>query len=1340
MVTRPQTHPSNLSEEETKELMRKKSPEEEAVIEQNTKEAIAEGDVAIKKHFATEEIQKKLPYGHPLKMKQGETKAAYTKRVNEKGNPTYDAVAAYEERQEKEKLKKPYYMSWYNEHSSTPNYAETFKQNPDLEWIEKNWAYRQKTLERHAPGYYRDKKRINIEKDNVALDVALQENATFSFFRNTYNTIKNYGEDLDISTRFDPDYKVEEDEDLGKLPLIYPEHFRVVHSKGEAMYLKEKLEKHILHEDSPGFLLGKVLGIFSDPITFLPLPIAAKVSTIDKLSTIKKIATGAVAGGAAEGVGETIRRLEDPFRPIEHTTYGIAGAATITAALTPLFAKYGVPKSIISRLGQNQNKFLGDYEKAFAPNTGYWVYDPVSKSMQTSPLSMGAGYVGPRVFVKGKGKPGELTQDELSGFAKELSEHNVLAVSDGRVIDPLSTSALLSDPALLTKAEVTALKNGKSIKHQTYFQKRLENELEKAYGLEFIKDNPIKRIFQSPDLTVNNIGEGLLTNAMYLKKNKLGIPTQVSVEMKVQHHMAQALDANRNIRNRYTDYITRIKGKEKPGKLDELKTHIRATVYDPARSKYLTFQEFEKRAVLSRFPGMKGIANVHGEEIPEIIKAGQELTPFFKQFKQLAAHQGGDGLNIFERTFEKKLNIVAASIAKAKKFKLSSIDIDGKSTSIKKLVALHKDLLKKEATRIKNKDKFFKDKIKWFKAEEYFPILVKRDLLRNKQKEFLNKWIDQIMAKAPKITLKEATQEAKTIMQHFLKQNTFKPLHPDTTGVASSAHVRKLTWLDWSDEANQSLLLTDTHSITRYYGRSMGADIELSKLSTALGGYGDHSLRDLFSKVSNNWLARANKLGADLRMNPYRYEFDLDKSLAGKIKPRYEKILKHTNDPEVINVGTKNTKLIDKILKRREADLRDLRAMRDLVRGTYGLPENPEGATAIAIRTAKLFNAFTMLTGFIAASVDVARIATYFSLNKAFNPAFRTLFSDLGELKKGLKLSTKQAQAFGEATDLYTASRLKMFSDIPDVAAFHNGLERSLAPAQTAYFTYINGMSAWNQGVKSIASMLWNTEVINVLKQWNGGKGTISQIWKQRLASAGLSTEKGQASLRTQNILKELNTRGGTMKGKYIEVADTSNWNIKNKTAWESALAHDVPKIIVTPSKGDVALWMNTQWGGMLSQFKKFSQAATNRVLTAGLQEGVIPFMQGAVMLVGMGAFVDFIRTEYAFKQSYAAKPYNKKLYDAIERSAVTGYFLDINKSIEGLSSNQIGLRPMLGIGHQYPTSLQTKVGSVLGPTGTTATRAYDVLSDLASGDVDYHTKRNMTRLIPANTITHLPF
>ena len=54
MVTRPQTHPSNLSEEETKELLRKKSKEEEAVIEQNTKEAIAEGSVAIKKHFATE--------------------------------------------------------------------------------------------------------------------------------------------------------------------------------------------------------------------------------------------------------------------------------------------------------------------------------------------------------------------------------------------------------------------------------------------------------------------------------------------------------------------------------------------------------------------------------------------------------------------------------------------------------------------------------------------------------------------------------------------------------------------------------------------------------------------------------------------------------------------------------------------------------------------------------------------------------------------------------------------------------------------------------------------------------------------------------------------------------------------------------------------------------------------------------------------------------------------------------------------------------------------------------------------------------------------------------------
>ena len=42
--------------------------------------------------------------------------------------------------------------------------------------------------------------------------------------------------------------------------------------------------------------------------------------------------------------------------------------------------------------------------------------------------------------------------------------------------------------------------------------------------------------------------------------------------------------------------------------------------------------------------------------LPEIIKAGQELTPFFKQFKQLAAHQGADGLNIFEQTggFDKK--------------------------------------------------------------------------------------------------------------------------------------------------------------------------------------------------------------------------------------------------------------------------------------------------------------------------------------------------------------------------------------------------------------------------------------------------------------------------------------------------------------------------------------------------------------------------------------------------------------------------------------------------------------------------------------------------------------
>ena len=59
----------------------------------------------------------------------------------------------------------------------------------------------------------------------------------------------------------------------------------------------------------------------------------------------------------------------------------------------------------------------------------------------------------------------------------------------------------------------------------------------------------------------------------------------------------------------------------------------------------------------------------------------------------------------------------------------------------------------------------------------------------------------------------------------------------------------------------------------------------------------------------------------------------------------------------------------------------------------------------------------------------------------------------------------------------------------------------------------------------------------------------------------------------------------------------------------------------------------------------------------------------------------------------------------------------------------------ILGINPPYGTSLQTKLGSVLGPSGTTVGNICKVFYDTVSGEYDYHTARNVRRFLPFQNI-----
>ena len=60
----------------------------------------------------------------------------------------------------------------------------------------------------------------------------------------------------------------------------------------------------------------------------------------------------------------------------------------------------------------------------------------------------------------------------------------------------------------------------------------------------------------------------------------------------------------------------------------------------------------------------------------------------------------------------------------------------------------------------------------------------------------------------------------------------------------------------------------------------------------------------------------------------------------------------------------------------------------ELIRGTYGLPSNPHAWYSKGMRTMKHWNALTMLTGFMAAAPDDARVLMTSGLQRGFKSQF----------------------------------------------------------------------------------------------------------------------------------------------------------------------------------------------------------------------------------------------------------------------------------------------------------------------------------------------------------------
>ena len=813
---------------------------------------------------------------------------------------------------------------------------------------------------------------------------------------------------------------------------------------------------------------------------------------------------------------------------------------------------------------------------------------------------------------------------------------------------------------------------------------------------------PVFRVVKSSSLTGKKMMESLLDTPLLKIKNTPAhkfTATEGSIETKMKVMKVDELEAHMAVRNLYLDYIGRLQGENaKP------KTNIGLYLHNRLTPNRLTLNEFSKEVAKARIMKSHPI-----KEVDEAARIYGEKV-YDKLWKEI------DELGIREMPIKKEMNLWEGVLTKMKKDKTGVVSFYEPSTkttvkySKTEVENLLKDL-KELMARVKSGSKvdnyinriYLKDAIK-AKPEVFRRIIIENNkrqgITMNKKalddliEDLSNYFPFQRFEKTPwKKWLEEWDAYGKggvKGLDEFLAHKRFI-FNKDRYARSLRARTLNLDAKAQLELIDEGLIMSDIFGLGKAYSRQMIPDILLTRKFGDPNGKGYSYISEAESMTSPGLLTVANEYAMKL-------------------------------------IGKKGKTRIA-LIKERDQVLADLEAAIELLRGTFGLPGDPHAWYSIAMRTMKHYNTLTMLTGFMAAVPDAARIVMTSGIKRGFRTQF-DLFGNFLADGKLFKLSKAEARSAGEAWDLITGQRAALMGDVGDMFGVANQIERGMGKLAHFNFMYINMMSRWTEFAKSLASVTIGSRIIEDSIKWSKGVD-LADKWKTALASSGIDEQMAK------RIAAQFEEHG--TKTQYNFMANTAAWTDDlARKAFRNALNKDINITIVTPGLGDTPKWMSYELGSVFSQFKKFAMGAQQRMLMRGMQEQDADFMFGALLLMGSGMFIDAVYHKTRFNRDYNKLSLTQKLLNAFDRSGLGGIYTDINKAIETISDNRIGISPFLGESKPYGSSMRWKMGTIGGPTGGQLYNIADILFDIGGKKYNHHTAKNVRRLIPFQNVWYL--
>lgn len=229
-----------------------------------------------------------------------------------------------------------------------------------------------------------------------------------------------------------------------------------------------------------------------------------------------------------------------------------------------------------------------------------------------------------------------------------------------------------------------------------------------------------------------------------------------------------------------------------------------------------------------------------------------------------------------------------------------------------------------------------------------------------------------------------------------------------------------------------------------------------------------------------------------------------------------------------------------------------------------------------------------------------------------------------------------------------------------------------------------------------------------------------------------------------ERIAKQFKTHGVEENG--IRGANIADWDddLARRT-YAAALAKDVDRTIITKGVSDTPLWMKTNWGRLIMQFKGFGLASHQRVLIAGLQERPHRLAEQMVMGTAIGmmiAYVKFLeRGDFDEADRLLENP-GLWISDGLDRTGILSLPFEFSNTAEKLGSPagiKSGIQALFGDedrgGPVSRYASRNKLGAVLGPSAGLFQDLATIAEQLSNRDLKTSGANAIIRQIPGATL-----